>query len=84
MRTEAASGGFYISPFTGDRHPKIQLRTIADLMGGKGIDYPRTRADATFKQAPRAEAGRQVALNLALPYDASSDPAPSAPKKRKR
>jgi site-specific DNA-methyltransferase (adenine-specific) len=52
MRTEAASAGFYSSNW--GEHPRIQLRTVAELLAGKGIDYPPTKADATFKKAPRA------------------------------
>ncbi len=57
MRSEAASAGFYQAPF-GKRHPRMQLLTIADLLNGKGIDYPpeAARMDATFKQAPKAKA----------------------------
>ena len=50
MRREAASAGFYESPW--GKHPRIQLLTIEDLLGGKTVDYPQT-ADVTFKKAPR-------------------------------
>lgn len=53
MRTEAASAGFYTSPW--GKHPRIQLLTVAELLEGKGIDYPRTAGtNLTYKQAPRA------------------------------
>jgi hypothetical protein len=53
MRTEAASAGFYESPW--GKHPRLQLLTVAELLGGKGIDYPRTAGiNRTFKQAPKA------------------------------
>ena len=51
MRKEAASAGFYKSPW-GKNYPRIQLLTIEDLLGGKTIDYPQA-ADATFKKAQR-------------------------------
>ena len=38
MRTEAASAGFYKSPW--GQHPKIQLLTVAELLEGKLIDMP--------------------------------------------
>ena len=47
---EAASAGFYESPW--GKHPRIQLLTIEDLLGGKSIDYPQV-ADVTFKKAQR-------------------------------
>ena len=50
MRREAASTGFYESPW--GKHPRIQLLTIEDLLGGKSIDYPLV-ADVTFKKAQR-------------------------------
>ena len=50
MRREAASAGFYESPW--GKHPRIQLLTIEDLLGGKSIDYPQA-ADVTFKKAQR-------------------------------
>ena len=36
MRREAASAGFYESPW--GKHPRLQLLTIEDLLGGKGVD----------------------------------------------
>jgi len=54
MRREAASSGFYDSPW-GTRHPRLQIITIAQLLQGKTIDRPPSRADATFKKAPRAK-----------------------------
>jgi DNA modification methylase len=38
MRTEAASAGFYKSPW--GQHPKVQLLTVAELLEGKRIDMP--------------------------------------------
>lgn len=54
MEKEAISAGFYQSPM-GGKHPKIQILTIEDLLGGKGIDYPARsqRANLTFRQAKR-------------------------------
>jgi len=52
MRMEAASAGFYESPW--GKHPRIQLITVGELLAGKKIDFPYTRGVAnTFKQAPR-------------------------------
>jgi DNA modification methylase len=68
MRSEAASGGFY--EVWGQKYPRIQLRTIEELLGGKGLELP-TFADgsSTFKRAPRAEGrkgGRQGGLGEAV------------------
>ena len=56
MLKEAVAAGFYTSPM-GGKHPKIQILTIEDLLGGKGIDYPSQyqRANVTFKRAPKAQ-----------------------------
>ena len=48
-RQEAASAGFYESPW--GRHPRIQLLTVGELLAGKRIDYPQT--------AERIRAGRR-------------------------
>jgi len=45
---------FYDSPW-GTKHPRLQILTVADLLGGKGIDMPQTRDLCTFKKAPRAK-----------------------------
>ncbi len=51
MRKEAASAGFYESPW--GKHPRLQLLTVGELLEGKGIDYPRTAGvNRTFKRAP--------------------------------
>ena len=54
MRAEAASAGFYQSQW--GRHPRIQILTVAELLQGKGIDYPNvTGGNITYKQAPRVK-----------------------------
>ena len=56
MRTEAASAGFYKSPWN-EQYPRLQILTIEDLLDGRGIDYPAPRqTNVTLKRAPRAEA----------------------------
>jgi DNA modification methylase len=54
MRTEAACGGFYESPW-GTRHPKIQILTIEELLNGKQVNLPPSRDNRTFKKAPKAK-----------------------------
>ncbi len=73
MRTEAASGGFYKSPW-GTSHPRLQILTVGELLEGKTIDYPRT-VNVTFKKAPKAaSAHEQLTLS----------PAAEKPKRKKR
>lgn len=78
MRAEAASAGFYSSSW--GEHPRIQLRTVAELLDGKGIDYPPTRADATFKKAPRATYDETKQLPLGM---VAEGPAPKRRRIRK-
>jgi len=73
MKTEAAAAGFYKSPW--GSHPRLQILTIAELLEGKGIDYPHP-SNVTFKKAPRAMPPQAEQLSLGA--------AESALKPRKR
>ena len=54
MRAEAASAGFYDSPW-GARHPRLQLLTVGELLGGRGVDYPNIAGgNVTHRRAERA------------------------------
>ncbi len=63
METEAASAGFYKSPW--GNHPRLQVLKIAELLEGKGIDYPHPAPNVTFKRAPKAEVPQPEQLTLA-------------------
>ena len=57
MKKEAASAGFYKSPYNNQDYPRLQILTVEDLLGGKGIDAPivkDTRVQ-TIKRAPKAK-----------------------------
>ena len=54
MKTEAASGGFYQSPW-GTKHPKVQILTVGDILAGKRVDLPPTPDHRTFKKAPKVK-----------------------------
>lgn len=64
MRKEAASAGFYKSPW--GTHPRIQLLTVQELLEGKRIDYPPSQqVNATFKKAKKAANGNAATqMNL--------------------
>jgi DNA modification methylase len=68
METEAASAGFYEHKTNKQKYPRLQLRTVKELMEGKGIERPSTVAatDETFKKAPesRKKQHEQKALEL--------------------
>ena len=68
MRREAASAGFYESPW--GKHPRIQLLTIEDLLGGKSIDYPQD-TDVTFKKAQRVRSNPSEQKTLPMEGDPS-------------
>jgi DNA modification methylase len=64
MRREAADGGYYTAPFTGEKHPRLQLLTIAELLEGKSISYPAHAANVTVRRAPRARGRSEKQLQL--------------------
>jgi site-specific DNA-methyltransferase (adenine-specific) len=68
MVAEAVSTGFYEHKTITQKYPRLQLRTVKDLMDGKGIERPSNVAavDETFKKAPKAKAKshEQPGLNL--------------------
>ena len=63
MREEAASAGFYDSPW--GKHPRLQIITVEQLLDGKQIDYPHVTG-VTFKKAPKAQGPESEALTLDL------------------
>lgn len=64
MRTESAGAGFYKSPW-GQQYPRLQMLTVAELLGGKHIDYPPpTQTNVTFKKAPKLKASEGEQLGL--------------------
>ena len=55
MVKEAATAGcFQWLHVTHTTYPKIQIRTIEELLSGQGIEYPQTPVDVTFRRAERA------------------------------
>ena len=56
MRAEAASAGFYKSPWQKEPYPRLQILTIEELLNGKRIDCPPLgQVNVTFKKAPKAK-----------------------------
>ncbi|MEP7378378.1 MAG: DNA methyltransferase [Chloroflexota bacterium] len=73
MRSEAAEAGFYESPW--GKHPRIQLLTIAELLDGKGIDYPHvTGSNVTLRRSQRARGAEPERLELFSAAPEESDP----------
>ena len=63
MRTEAASAGFYHSDIWQRDYPKMQIRTVAELLAGNAFDIPY--APSMYQPAQRVQRpeGRQAAMD---------------------
>ncbi len=67
MIAEAASVGFYTHKVNGLKYPKLQLRTVKELMDGKAIERPVNMVvDDTFKKAPESKKKQSAQKNLEL------------------
>ena len=62
MRTEAASGGFYHSELWDQDHPKMQIRTIGEMLDGKGFELPPMASGYQPAQRIRRSQGQQARL----------------------
>lgn len=63
MLKEGAEAGFYQPPGLADKYPRIQILSIAELLVGKKIEYPRL-LDVTYKKAPRARGTAETQIPL--------------------
>ena len=60
MRTEAASAGFYRSEIWQRDYPRMQIRTIAELLDGKDFEVPQHASMYQPAQRVHRPEGRQV------------------------
>jgi len=58
MNTEAVSAGYYDSPGWGQKYPRLQILTIAQLLKGDGVKMPPQHG--TFKRAQQVKQGPDV------------------------
>ena len=65
MRTEAVSAGFYHSEVWQRDYPKIQIRTIQDLLTGNAFDLPPHPSMYQAAQRVRRPEGKQSTLDQA-------------------
>ena len=68
MEREAAAAGFYTSELWQRDFPKIQIRTIAQLLAGQGFDLPprpAARAAAGRARRPQGEQGYMADMGAA-------------------
>jgi hypothetical protein len=61
MLTEAAAAGFYESKEFSGCYPRLQILTIAELLGGKKLEHPADRVE-TFAKAERRTKTQQEGL----------------------
>jgi site-specific DNA-methyltransferase (adenine-specific) len=74
MLKEAAEAGFYQPPGVIDRFPRLQVLSIAELLAGKKIDYPRFSVDVTHKRAPKARKAAEEQIPLAAADEEDEGP----------
>lgn len=59
MREEAASAGFYTSPYDQRSYPRVQLLTVAELLAGRSVQLPASaQTNVTFQRAQRDKGTR--------------------------
>ncbi|MCK4324808.1 MAG: restriction endonuclease, partial [Armatimonadetes bacterium] len=59
MKKEAATAGFYDPPGLLPAVARVQILTIAELLAGRKLEYPRIDV-ATFKKAPRKRKAKKA------------------------
>ena len=80
MRSEAASAGFYTSPW--GRHPRVQILTIEELLNGAQLNAPPTRqVDRTYRKPPRVAVATPETPRL--DFEEPSAPAARLPERAK-
>ena len=62
MRSEAASGGFFHSDLWQREYPKIQLRTVSEMMAGQGFDLPPRQPMYQPAERVRPAEGEQATM----------------------
>ena len=62
MREEEASGGFYQSELWQRAYPRIQIRTIAQLLDGQDFDLPPRQSAYQSAARVRRPEGEQTTL----------------------
>ncbi|WP_017665569.1 site-specific DNA-methyltransferase [Porphyrobacter sp. AAP82] len=62
MERDAAAVGVWENEYTGRKHPRLQILTLAELFAGKRPDIPWVDTSAASKSAKREETGKQGTL----------------------
>lgn len=62
MERDAAAVGVWENEYTGRKHPRLQILTLAELFQGKRPDIPWVDASAASKSAKREDTSKQGSL----------------------
>ena len=69
MRREASGGGLFHSVLWNRDYPKIQIRSIADLLEGRGFEMPpRPSAYQPAQRVHRSLGEQGMMMEAAMPY----------------
>jgi site-specific DNA-methyltransferase (adenine-specific) len=63
MQSEAASGGFFHSDLWDRDYPRIQIRTVAQMLSGNSFDLPPRQPMYQPAERVRRTEGRQGSLD---------------------
>jgi site-specific DNA-methyltransferase (adenine-specific) len=74
MRSEAASSGFYSSPWRKEPYPRLQILTVKELLEGKKAEMPPSGDLRTFKKAAKVEPKRGESGDLLLGEQDAGEP----------
>jgi site-specific DNA-methyltransferase (adenine-specific) len=74
MRMEAASAGFYESPWNRQKYPRLQLLTVHEILNGAGIQIPPTRDNRTYRtvKGPRKKVSESKRKQRKLDFGSSA------------
>jgi hypothetical protein len=68
MRAEAASAGFYKSPW--GNHPRLQLLQVDQILEGKRVDCPPLgQVNVTFKKGTKSDVASASSEQLSIPLE---------------
>jgi hypothetical protein len=62
MRDEIAAAGKYRHQLLNREDDRLQVMTVAEILGNKRLDLPMARADAVRSAAPVSDDDRQMPL----------------------
>ena len=73
LKEAATAGRFHWLHVEHTTYPRIQIRTIQELLEGHGIEYPQIPDDVTFRRAERAAPQNQQLPLTGIPEQGAKD-----------